>query len=742
MSTYYLPFRGEIVDMAARGRRLYLAVRHTEGQPLGAWQIDLEELLVMGSQFDALEPIGIDADIRCVAAGEDAVFYGSVAGGIYQDTALLADLGEAVAGIAVLSEGRLLARLGQRAVVLSASGESLQTFEYASAITAMAVEDGGDRFAIGLEDGTIRLNFTRDGTFEEGYLLDEDDEILDRPHSRAVTALQFVEDDDGLRQLISAGAELTMLQAPIDEGRPMPREASEMHSRQIHALVSGPHGRFHSLGADKSIKTWTNTYSRRRPAAWGINDIPTVGLSMSLPVQDDKGRWVDHPHLVVGAGSALYTYTLQDVKLEDDSADPDTIKDNGRITADGPKIAGDAAFMSALGGNKDNQLRASVLDLVSDWKDTASVEFLTERAGKDPVLSLRLKALTGVFSSGHPRAVVLMEGLLSSKYEETREAAYDNLRLSLGETALRPMRLGLQNNSTAVASKAARHLGERALAGDVAALDLLKGCLTHTLYEVASEAYAQLSGRNNPSPAIPGVEGVLIGIRSSHPEVRRLAIAHLKERDLINTLPAQVMLRRMREDSDEAMRERAFYVSLLGRPRLAELMRSDDDELHRQLCDLELLGASSEVRQEAIDNPPSGKDVTLDFLDESLLNEMSACSSADISAMATVTHARLGNRGSMPILLLLCREKSTRLRRRACRGLRYMLHDSMALQELESLMLSDDDSTVRLVAFDGVMVAYATKPATRGGAAAPKPAPTPAPTPAPSSGGIDFTGKK
>ena len=734
MSTYYLPFRGEIVDMAARGRRLYLAVRHTEGQPLGAWRVDLEELLVMGSQFDALEPIGIDADIRCVATSTESVFFGSAAGGVYQDTTLLATLGETVSGIAVLSDDRLLARLDQRVVILSAAGATLQTFEYTAAISAVAVEDGGDRFAIGLEDGAIRLNFTRDGRFEEGYLLDESDEVLDRPHSRAVTALQFVTDTDGLRQLISAGAELTMLQAPIDEGRPMPREASEMHSRQIHALVSGPHGRFHSLGADKSIKTWTNTYSRRRPAAQEIDDIPTAGMSMSLPVKDDKGRWVDHPHLIVGAGSTLHTFKLQDVKLEDDDADPDALKNNGRIAAVGPKIAGDSVFMNTLGSSRDNALRKSVLELVMDWKDTASVEFLTERAGKDSVLDLRLKALTGVFASGHPRAVVLMEGLLDSSFEETREAAYDNLRLSLGETALRPMRLGLKNSSTAVASKAARHLGERARAGDVAALDLLKSCLTHTLYEVANEAYSQLSGRKVEAPAIPGVEGVLIGIRSSHPEVRRLAVAHLKERDLINTLPAQVVLRRMREDSDEAMRERAFYVSLLGRPRLAELMRSDDDELHGQLCDLELLGASSEERQAALDNPPTGKDVTLDFLDESLLNEMSAGSSADISAMATVTHARLGNRGAMPILLLLCREKSARLRRRACRGLRYMLHDSMALQELESLMLSDDDATVRLVAFDGVMVAYATK--SPGGSAAPKPAP------AASGTSIDLTDKK
>ncbi len=738
MSTYYLPFRGEIVDLAARGRRLYIAVRHSEGQALGAWQLDLEELLVMGSQFDALEPVGIDADIRCVTAGEDAIFFGSAAGGVYRDSDLLAQLDEPIAGIEMLSGGRLLARLGQRVVVLSQTGASLQTFSYAAPITAVAVEEGGGRFAIGLEDGTIRLNFDQDGVFSEGYLLDEDDEVLDRPHTRAVTALQFVRDDDGLRQLISAGAELNMLQAPIDEGRPMPREASEMHSRQIHALVAGPHGRFHSLGADRSIKTWTNTYSRRRPAAWSIDAIPTAGMSMSLPVRDDKGRWVDHPHLVVAAGSALYTFKLQDIHLEDDAADPDLIKENGRITEAGPTIAGDAAFMSSLGTSSDNQLRKSVLELVCEWRDTAAVEFLTERAGKDAVLDLRLKALSGVFSSGHPRAVVLMEGLLDAKYEETREAAYDNLRAALGETSLRPMRLGLKNSSTAVASKAAKHLGDRARAGDVAALDLLKGCLTHSLYEVASEAYSQLSGRKAPAPAIPGVEGVLIGIRSSHPEVRRLAVAHLKERDLISTLPAQVVLRRMREDSDEAMRERAFYVSLLGRPRLAELMRSDDDELHGQLCDLELLGASTEERQAALDNQPGGEGITLDFMDESLLNEMSACGSADISAMATVTNARLGDRGAMPILLLLCREKSARLRRRACRGLRYMLHDSMALQELESLMLSDDDAAVRLVAFDGVMLAYATRPPDTS-AAAPAPA-APAPA-APSSGGIDFTGK-
>ena len=36
------------------------------------------------------------------------------------------------------------------------------------------------------------------------------------------------------------------------------------------------------------------------------------------------------------------------------------------------------------------------------------------------------------------------------------------------------------------------------------------------------------------------------------------------------------------------------------------------------------LGASSDDRQAAIDNPPTGEGISLDFLDESLLNEMSA----------------------------------------------------------------------------------------------------------------------
>ena len=102
MSIYYLPFRGEIVDLAARGRRLFIAVRHPEGQPLGAWRIDLEELLVMGSQFDALEPVGIDADIRCVAAGPDAMFFGAASGTIFRDTEPLADLGEEISGLDTL----------------------------------------------------------------------------------------------------------------------------------------------------------------------------------------------------------------------------------------------------------------------------------------------------------------------------------------------------------------------------------------------------------------------------------------------------------------------------------------------------------------------------------------------------------------------------------------------------------------------------------------------------------------
>jgi len=296
MSTFYLPFRGEIVSLAARGRRLLLAVKHTEGHPLSALQIDIEALLVMGAQMDALSPIGPDDAVHCVAADGERVYFGSPNGNIRCEAdGKLVDLNELDAApvkLAVLKDGQLLAQLPRAIVILSGeSGAILQRFDFPdNDITALAVEDSGQRFALGFDNGTITLYFERDGEYHEGYLLDESDEILEIAHERGVTSLLFVEDEDRQSQLISGGNDLGMLQAPIAEARPMPRETKEMHSQPIRDLVSGFDMRFYSLGADKSVKTWTNNYNRRRPATWSLNGIPSVGLVIALPSQNAQGR--------------------------------------------------------------------------------------------------------------------------------------------------------------------------------------------------------------------------------------------------------------------------------------------------------------------------------------------------------------------------------------------------------------------------------------------------------------------
>lgn len=710
MSTYYLPFRGDIVDIAAQGRYLILAVQHAEGQPLPAVRINAEELLVMGAQMDALKTVGPNEDVRSVCAVDGQSFYGTQDGALYREApeqplAAIGSFDGPIKGLYPLANGQLLVRFSDQAVIVSqADGTAAQQLNFdGDDITAVAVQPGGERFALGFAGGGILLFYVKDGQHKEAYLLDENDEILEVAHERGVTGLLFTTDEDAQSQLISLGADLRMLQTPIEESRPMPREVKGLHSMPVRTLVNGPHGRFHTLGQDKTVKTWTGNYSRIRPATTQLDDVPQNGVLADLPVRDSSGRWSNRPHLVVTSGAVIHTLPIEDLDAGGEAVDPDELKNNGLIKGTGPVIRGGTEFMTTLGASKDDQLRKQVLDIVSTWKDTPAVEFLSSRANVDETVSLRQRALQALFGAEHPRTVVLLEGLLTSKHTETRELAYANLRKAVGEAALRPMQLGLQNSEAAIASRAATDLGGLARAGDVAALDLLKQTLSHSMPDVAAAAYDQLAGVGDTPPALPGVEGVLIGIRSNQGDVRRRAIARLKERGLINTLPAQVVLRRMRDDDDEAMRERAFYVSLLGQPRLAELMRSDDDELHRQLCDLELLGASTEERLKAIENPPTGQDVTLTEDDQALLYEMSASQSADISAMAAVTHTRLGDRGSLPILLQLCRESSTRLRRRACRGLLYMRDDSMAIQELESLMLSDDDTTIRMMAYNGVL---------------------------------------
>ncbi|MEL6343914.1 MAG: hypothetical protein AAFV53_12340 [Myxococcota bacterium] len=137
MSQYFLPFRGDIVDLAARGRRILIAVRHSEGQPLRAQQIDLEDLLVMGAQMDALQAVGPEADVDCLVTDDNAVYFGTTDGVVYveDDDGLreVVRMDAPARRLGLLKGDRLLVLLPNAAVIYARSScNELERFVYDS----------------------------------------------------------------------------------------------------------------------------------------------------------------------------------------------------------------------------------------------------------------------------------------------------------------------------------------------------------------------------------------------------------------------------------------------------------------------------------------------------------------------------------------------------------------------------------------------------------------------------------
>src|SRR5690606_38284897 len=87
------------------------------------------------------------------------------------------------------------------------------------------------------------------------------------------------------------------------------------------------------------------------------------------------------------------------------------------------------------------------------------------------------------------------------------------------------------------------------------------------------------------APSAP--EASLIALRASQADIRRTALIRFYQRDMLALPEVQAALRRFSADPDAGVRQAAFLISLLARPKLAAALRCRDKQLHRQLHDIE-----------------------------------------------------------------------------------------------------------------------------------------------------------
>ena len=729
----HLPLRGAPQDIVYAHRSLYVRALHEEDASLGLYRIPLHEIIrgelteevfaesagllqlsaserfktiAFNDRDGLLWAISDQAELYTLAEGEsalkshgqiEALDCGSalfcVADGIYA----LSSKGEGEDLVWTLSHSKI----GEDRSSLVT--HQLWCGEFGNEAKPTVSKTGPGVISFGLSDGRVALWFesTRRETLEGEW-----SPLFAQTHADPICALGFVTSDNK-DYLLSYSEDLTLAQTRLDDLEPMPRaaKAKGLHSSPPVALISGPFGRFYTLGQD-GVKAWRDDYSNLRPVS---HDEPGEALNGDLrsaalvefPKKNLDGMWELEPALAILGDQQVLIYSLlnpsEEAAIEqgvDDSAQ------RGRLSSSPAwRAEGERAWTSARLRSDDEATRQTTIDQLITWGDHSSLKALEGVAARDPNAEFRKTALSAIISSHHPTVMHALKRLLSSEHSTTSKGAFKALRKVYGKESLYPMKSALEVGELAVTIEALAALGERGERGDDQAKSLLKEEMNHDELERAECARAQLE-RCYVSP-----RSLLTGLEASLTEVKTMALHRLWEEGLTGDPIVSGRLQLSREDESESVRRYALAVTLLGHESLAELLRARDTLLHEELNKVSARRLKGEERAQALSviQPDSKAEQTLDERARQLLFEISASGREDIAVYGPIALAAIGDLRALPTLLALSRSSSLFVKLRATRGLSDLAQggERRAQAQLERLM-SDASSEVRLCAYQGL----------------------------------------
>ena len=555
---------------------------------------------------------------------------------------------------------------------------------------------GKRSLAVGLTSGEICLWFEATGVSqgEEANAPLWRGPLSLTAHEGAVTAIGFVHADNK-DYLLSYGQDLKLSQARLDDLEPMPRSSKGkgLHTQPVGHLITGPLGRFYTLGQDGAVKSWQDAFSNQRPA--NVDGLGALidGAIINDPRQSKRGAWSVNPVLALLTDDALTFYGLESEPQVDHEVD------RGKLTEALRGIDGAEAWAKHRLSDREESTRASALSVISAWGDALSLSLLSTVARSDQSPALRGIALNALIVSGHPQAIHIFETLLSSEFPEISVGALKAMCTSYGAESLFPLRQALSKGAEAAGIATIDLLKSRVALRDEPALALLKETINHSNEVIAKAATLALH------EALPAPQGGMLGLKSTHRSAQRLALQALYRAGSGRLAAVQGALQALREDDHEEIRAHALGVTLLSSPRVAQLLRSGDEKLHDLLCKIEAYDLDAAARNDALSAkvPKEIDPETLEESDLQLLFELTSCGREDVAIYGPVALAKLGDLRALPILLSLSRSTDDVIRWRATSGL-YALSMSgerRAFTQLQRLC-SDEASQIRLLAYRGV----------------------------------------
>ena len=653
----YQTYRGDIKGAVGIEGSIAFVTVHPEGVPTPLYWLDADKITL---QEDKLECGGV-----AIVAEGNTVYVGGTDRRLYQvggrggAKPLAGPFTGNIAALVPLAKKRIAVLNGKQIDIVSTKeGTVLQSLELPEDGTCLATDATKTWLVAGTTKGTV---VAFDGQDKDEFEPGEPAKL----HERAVTAIMF--EPEELR-FFSAGADNKLFTTfargslePEDKGR------ANMHEDVLTAMVMIPGDRFVSGSRDATVKNWPRA-GAMKPTT--LKDV--VGKVVALSVVTVYNQ----PHLAVCCDDN----TIRLLKLEADGKFPDE-----PVVA---RIYGAADWVkNELSQQYDHKRREKALKTLAEWKDSASIDILGEQLTKDPDPKLRETTAKLLAASDNPRVVKILERAIGHGDKDVRLIAFNSLHTRAPQD-LGPIDLALKTGQADVGVKAVEALQPLAKADDQG-LTRLVDALNASTWDVRKAALGSLEAVYDAKAPTAS----LTGLTSKHGDIRANALVRTFERGMLADPAVQSAIRRRLEDEDTGVRKVAFLLSVISKPLLGKVLRAGDQELNRQINELEKAEKPDKL---AVPVAPSEKN-ELSATDYDTLLQATASRALDTCLRGARGLAVLGDPRAFGLLLQLSREENVNARVEVCRALA-ALDDERAVNRLRSLLF-DKEASVRDAAY-------------------------------------------
>lgn len=689
--SFNMTYFGDIRAIVADGSQIAFVTEHEEGLPTALFLIDAES--------NKLTSVSLPCGGMSLAKLGKQFWIGGSDGSLYSATAK--DKSATKSQLKIPSAAKLivgvsdsrLACVCENLVLIIDSGKVSQTLELLveeepDPVMAIAANPDGQWLAVGCLSGSVSV-FQREE--QDEFTLSERENL----HQGEVTSILF--EPEELR-FFSAGADQKLLLThargklePEDRGR------SNNHDQRITSMVLAGVNRFITGSLDKSCKSWARG-GATKPSTLSDGMVAVTDLAMAT---------VHKRSMLVASQSdnSIRLFLIDDAGKFGQANDRYNDRYNDLYYRANDLFASNAASD-----------RGAALHELANLDDLKAVRLIANRIGDDQDPKLRQTALDLLCKSSHPKYQDLLEQSLGNQNEPIRRKAFEHLAAAKTDSAdrLKLCREVIKGAFADIGCEAVKVLQKSAAAKDesdafrnrvreaiVMAINSNTVEIRRTVVMALESFYEKDSARAN-----------LVAMRSSQSDSRRIALIRLMQRKLLSDSDAAAGIRKSIEDNDAEVRKTASVLLILSRKKLADAIRERDEDIARQLSDLESFVIETESKKSKVKSKTSGKATAkakkktkpgkAKLAEEDLQPLLIAIASRsmDTCLMGARCLALLEDPRAFGILMQLSREPDESARVDVCHALAAL--DDQRGQDRLAAMLADESIAVRDAAYSAL----------------------------------------